>query len=53
MGVVEGPLLAVDILAVAVVMTRQEIREHARELLPGPRVPGREQVARDDFEYRL
>ncbi len=53
MGVVEGPLLAADILAVAVVMTRQEIREHARELLHGPRVPGREPVTRDDFEHRL
>ena len=52
-GEVEGPLLAADVIAVEVVMTRAEIREHARELLRGPRVPGREPVTRDDFEHRL
>ncbi|MCR0984043.1 hypothetical protein [Roseomonas populi] len=52
-GEVEGPLLAADVLAVEVVMTRAEIREHAREVLHGPRGPGREPVTRDDFEHRL
>lgn len=42
MGKVEGPLLAADILAVEIVQTREEIREQGRELLYGPRVPGRE-----------
>lgn len=53
MGQVEGPLRADEIAAVEVVLTRAEIREHARELLQGPRVPGREPVTRDDFEHRL
>ncbi|MHB0727830.1 hypothetical protein ACX4MZ_10675 [Roseomonas mucosa] len=52
-GQVEGPLQADEIAAVEVVMTRAEIHEHARELLQGPRVPGREPVTRDDFEHRL
>lgn len=52
-GQVEGPIGAGDIAAFEVVMTRAEIREHARELMHGPRVPGREPVTRDDFEHRL
>ncbi|MDJ0390208.1 hypothetical protein QMO56_19025 [Roseomonas sp. E05] len=52
-GQVEGPLRADEIATVEVVMTRGEIRERARELLQGPRVPGREPVTRDDFEHRL
>ncbi|PZP44295.1 MAG: hypothetical protein DI601_12825 [Azospirillum brasilense] len=52
-GEVEGPLLAADVIAVEVVMTRAELRERGRELLHGPRVPGREPVTRDDFEHRL
>ena len=52
-GQVEGPLQADEIAAVEVVMTRAEIHEHARELLQGPRVPGREPVTREDFEHRL
>lgn len=53
MGTVEGPLLAADIEAVEVMATREQIREHAREILHGPRVPGREPVTREDFEHRL
>ncbi|MDU7519868.1 MAG: hypothetical protein E7K72_00505 [Roseomonas mucosa] len=52
-GEVEGPLLAADVVTVEVVMTRAELRERGRELLHGPRVPGREPVTRDDFEHRL
>ncbi|MHB0668465.1 hypothetical protein [Roseomonas mucosa] len=52
-GEVEGPLLADDILAVEVVMTRAQLRERGRELLHGPRVPGREPVTRDEFAHRL
>ena len=52
-GQVEGPFLPGDIFAVEVVMTRAELRERGRELLHGPRVPGREPVTRDDFEHRL
>ena len=52
-GKVEGPLLAADIAAVEVIQTRDQIREQGRELLYGPRVPGREPVTRDDYEHRL
>lgn len=52
-GEVEGPLLADEVIAVEVVMTRAELRERGREILHGPRVPGREPVTRDDFEHRL
>jgi hypothetical protein len=52
-GQVEGPLLADDIAGVEVVMTRAELRDRGRELMQGPRVPGREPVTRDDFEHRL
>ena len=52
-GQVEGPFLPSDIAAVEVVMTRAELRERGRELLHGPRVPGREPVTREDFEHRL
>ncbi|WP_145144426.1 hypothetical protein [Roseomonas gilardii] len=41
-GQVEGPLLAGDIVTVEVVMTRAELRDRGRELMQGPRVPGRE-----------
>lgn len=52
-GEVEGPLQASDIRAIEVVMTRAALLEQGRELLQGPRVPGREPVTRDDFEHRL
>ena len=52
-GQVEGPFLADDIAVIEVVMTRAELRERGRELLHGPRVPGREPVTREDFEHRL
>jgi len=52
-GQVEGPLLAGEIATVQVVMTRTEVKERARELLHGPRVPGHEPVSREDFEARL
>jgi hypothetical protein len=52
-GKIEGPLLTADVAGVEVVMSREAVREHARELLQGPRVPGREPVTRDDFEHRL
>ena len=52
-GQAEGPFPAGSVVAVDVVMTRDELREQGRELLMGPRVPGREPVTRDDFEHRL
>ncbi len=52
-GQVDGPLQASEIAAVEVLMTRAQVKEQARELLHGPRVPGREPVTRDDFEARL
>lgn len=53
LGEVVGPLLAEEIASVEVLMTRAEVLEHARELLQGPRVHGREPVTREDFEHRL
>jgi len=52
-GQVEGPLLAAEIASVQVVMTRTEVKERARELLHGPRVPGSEPVSREDYQARL
>ncbi|USQ74089.1 hypothetical protein NF552_23095 (plasmid) [Roseomonas mucosa] len=52
-GAVEGPIEAGDIRAIEVVTTRAALLEQGRELLQGPRVPGREPVTRDDFEHRL
>ena len=52
-GQVDGPLQPAEIAVVEVLMTRAQVKEQARELLHGPRVPGREPETRDEFEARL
>lgn len=53
LGVVEGPLEQLELLALQVLQTRAEAIEEGRQRLLGDRVPGPEPVTRDDYENRL
>lgn len=52
-GQIDGPFAATDIAAVHILKSRAEVLADARMRLHGERVPGREPITRDDFQYRL
>ncbi|MCS4089396.1 hypothetical protein [Rhizobium sp. BK176] len=52
-GKVVGPFDPEDVASVDVVTSREDIFAERRERALGDRLPGRDPVAREDFEYRL
>lgn len=53
MGEVFGPFSASQVRSVLILKTRDEVLLHDYERLYGERVPGRDPVSRDDYQYRL
>ncbi|MCV9964966.1 hypothetical protein OIU34_24020 [Pararhizobium sp. BT-229] len=52
-GKVEGPIDPSEVERVEVLKSRDDVLEDRRDRALGERLPGREPVTRDDFEYRL
>jgi hypothetical protein len=52
-GKVEGPIDPAEVERVEVLKSRNDVLENRRDRALGERLPGREPVTRDDFEYRL
>lgn len=52
-GQIDGPFEPGDIATVHILKSRAEVLAEARKRLHGERVPGRDPVTRDDFQYRL
>lgn len=48
-----GPIDPAEVAAVVVTETLEQLMDHARHVMHGDRIPGRDPVTRDDFEYRL
>lgn len=52
-GKVEGPFDPEEVERVEVLRSREEVLDERRERSMGDRLPGRDPVTRDDYEYRL
>jgi hypothetical protein len=52
-GKVEGPINPDDVASIDVVSSRDDVFAERRDRAMGERLPGRDPVVREDFEYRL